>query len=207
MLPRAPLVLAIAGLAACALCFFGPWFSLTVVGTGGASQMSWQDGLFGFAWTGPPGPAPVLVDIVTVQNDYGSLPHTAGVFLAAAALEIVGVAFGAATVVAPFLGRYRSHLPSLQRWFALAAGLTLAAAPTWVMLLLPAAQTADGPAVPSIAFFWGSAAVFSNWVGSATAVWGAGWAWYLSLAAAVLFLVTAALLRKSGPRAEIGPRA
>lgn len=202
---RAPRLLAIAAVAACALCFFGPWFSLTVIGTENAPQMSWQEGLLGYTWTGPPGNVQYPVDFVTVHNNYAAASNTATLFLAATVLEAVGLAFGVGAVLASFLERRQPRLLAFQPWLATGAGIASAASPVVLLVMLPVAQTADGPGMPAIAFFWGSEPIFSQ-LGSGTALWGAGWAWYLSVAAAVLFLVTAVLLRKSR-RAAIGPHA
>ncbi len=82
--------------------------------------------------------------------------------------------------------------PRLRRWGALLGLLAFVLALVallYVLVLLPGAATQDIGA-PAILYsgFWGSGD-YSFMHGGATVTWGAGWAWYALMAAAVLSLI------------------
>lgn len=78
----------------------------------------------------------------------------------------------------------------------LTASILLLAAALWVMARLPAAVSQDIPKpLGPFSFygFWGSTTVY-GFDAVATFVYGAGWAWYAALVAAVLFLMAPLVL-------------
>ncbi len=207
MTPRASAVLAGVAVATCVLCFLGPWFSVDVVGPNNVQHMSWDLGLFGYTWTGPPGPLAYLGQVVTIQINYTAEPHTANVFLATAGIEAVGLALGLASALVPELGRHRPRLAACATWLAIGGGTALAFSPVFVMVALPAAQAADAQGISTIAGFWGSMPYYTHSMGEGTAFWGGGWAWYLSFLAAALFLVPALLQLREARSAATKPPA
>lgn len=207
MNPRASAVLASVAVAMCILCFLGPWFSEDVVGPNNIRQMSWDLGLFGYTWTGPPGPVAYPGQVVTIQINYTTEPQTANLFLATAGIEALGLALGLASALVPELGRHRPRLAAWAPWLAVGGGIALALSPVLVMVALPAAQAADAQGYSTITGFWGSMPYFTHSTGEGTAYWGGGWAWYLSFVAAALFLVPAVLQLREAKKAATRPPA
>lgn len=127
----------------------------------------------------------------TNATGYADSPQTGSVFGFAAVLSILGLVLGIGTVA---IGVLPSRNPAFRR-FAMIAGVlafvVLLVAALYVMSALPAAVNQDTGRSSSNAFsgFWGtsSASAFGG-ILSATTTWGAGWAWYCILVAAVVSL-------------------
>jgi len=194
--PRIPVILGIAAIALCALSLAGPWFSVDVRGTDNVLQMNWEYRLFTSSWTGPTIATP-KGQTVTVVYNYSLQPRTASVFLAATALEGSGLVLGIGVLAAHLGSRSRPHLGSWAAWIALTACTLNVVAPLAVMAFFPTAQASDMNGLDWVTTFWGSKSFFSRETGEGIAFWGAGWAWYLSLTAAGLFLVTAIVLLRA----------
>ncbi len=146
------------------------------------------------------------------STSYANLPQTGGVFTLASVLVILGIIMGIGMVI---IGAMSGANPSLRRFAAIAgvlAFLVLLVAALYVMSALPGAVNQDGSGRPgSTAFsgFWGSTS--SSFLGiSATVNWAAGWAWYVALVAAIVFLAGAIMIiaaRKPAMPATLPPPA
>lgn len=140
------------------------------------------------------GPTVESDQAVTVLSNYSNLPRMGFVLFSGATLVALGMLSGVALVSVAAVSNLR---PSLRIWAAitgiLATFIVLAAA-FGVAVFLPSAWGQDlWPGRPSTPGFW---AFDPN--GSTTV--GAGWAWYASFVAAVLFLIAELILIRAPPR-------
>jgi len=140
----------------------------------------------------------------TNTTDYSNEPNTRSVFLTGAALAGVAIALGVVMVV---LAAMAGSRPSFRRLAAacgiLAFVLALVAA-LYVMASLPAAVNQDSQGGPiQISGFWGTSS--TTFLGAtATVTWAAGWAWYVVLVGAIVFLIggIVALVARRGTAAR-----
>lgn len=195
---RLVIVVGVIAIALALLAFVGPWWVVnTDIAFFGRS-------LTGTASYGPFGSRATSQDsfrntTTTNSSDYRYLPATGGVFGVSAALAGLGILCGA-LVMASALMRQTLTRP---KWSRLALGImafgfTLAAA-LYVMVFLPAAVTQDLHTTDyPFSGFWGSTVgpVYTAVGGIAT--YAAGWAWYIVLVAAGLFLTVTLLLLRTG---------
>ena len=127
----------------------------------------------------------------TNTTDYSDSPNTRGVFLTAAALSGSAIVMGALMAVANVMPMEASGKRRLGLALGILAFLLALAAPLYAMAQLPVAVNADsqgGPGSTDLSGFWGTKSVSVFGVTIAFA-WGAAWAWYVVLVAAILFLV------------------
>lgn len=184
-------VLGVIAIVLSAIVMVGPWWtvnsSLTVVGQTGTSVADFS--LFGVSSSF----TSAHVNS-TNSSDYSQTPHVGSVFGAATILAVLGIVLGVgmvglAAIPNPTFRRYAVIFGVLAFVFALLG-------PLYVMSSLPGAVNTDLGNTGSynvVSGFWGtkSTDVFGI---TSTVTWSAGWAWYVSVAAAVLFLVAAIIL-------------
>ena len=183
--------MAVAGIAIAVVALFGPWWVVT--GYTGATPLSTME-YAPLGWTST-FPTPSIN--APHSGDYGYLPHMGGVFLVAAAMVIAGLgsAVGMVVLAARPVSRPSPHRRAAMPGF-LGSFLTLGAA-VECAILLPGAANQDAPSTaPQYEGFWGSVACCWGHVGGPL-TWGAGWGWYLVLAAAVLFLLSGPAMLKN----------
>ncbi len=190
---RSVVVLGILGIALALASFAGPWW---VVGFQGNSHVGPSTGTITYEPFG-------IVSVTQARwvpggnqtnvSDYRYAPKTGTVFLAASAAVVAGLVLGAAMVVAAANERLARR--RLDVVFGGSAGPATLTGLLGLFIFLPGAVDLDNPAlvrfVP-IDAFWGMG-TWSELDASVTLTWGAGWAWYLLLAAAAVFLVAAFL--------------
>lgn len=185
---RLGMVLGVLGIVLVLVGFLGPWWTVGISATiGGQTFSSAADfRLFG-------GTATVTGPGVSQTNttDYSTDPNTRSVFLVGAALSGLAMAFGVGLVV---LGTMAASRPSYRRLASMCGIIAFALAlfgTLYVMGALPGAVNQDSGAdvgVPQISGFWGTSS--TSILGfSASVVWAAGWAWYVVLCGAVVFLI------------------
>lgn len=178
------IVLAIVGMA-------GPWWteSFSASALGFTAKGNADFGLFGVTTTTSTGHTNT-----TNSSAYTDTPHVGSVFTLGMVLLALGMVLGIGMVVLSVMPNPRF------RKFAVVLGvlafLFALLAPLYVMSALPDAVNADSGSTSSftaVSGFWGTKT--SNVFGfSASVIWGAGWAWFVPLIAAVLFLVAAIAL-------------
>lgn len=203
---KLPVLLGTAGIALALVALLGPWWALSSTRTytfqSAPQQLHIEYGMF--SWSESSSPRP---------QEYSQLPRMAIVLTAAATLLVSGLFVGCGFVVASGLMApgFRSRL--LGAVLGLAAVAFTLLAPLLVMVDLPPAYVADtassvslrGYVQESFPAFWGS------WSGSAavmTATWscGAGWGWFLAVAASILLAAaTTLVLRKSRSSVPTAP--
>ena len=164
----------------------GPWWTLNLQATalGNTITSSYQFGPFGYTTAVQ---APGISQ--SNQSDYRGDPNLGGVFTTGFLLSVIAMICGIGMIglvamsgARPTFRRLGAIVGILGFVFALVAAL-------YVMTGIPGAATADasGGGI-TISGFWGSQTI--SVLGISTAItWGAGWAWYLLLVAAVAFLV------------------
>ncbi len=178
------MVFGVAGILLGLVAFTGPWWTFSYQSVGpmwGAQTATY--GLFGRTVSPMYTPASPSG---TYVSDYDTLPNTAALFLIGAVLSASGVLAASGLTV---LASMRTSRP--RRWreaLAIGSFLLTLAAPLSVMARLPDTLTQDMG--PDVSGFWGSA---TRSVGTSRVYesWGAGWAWYAVVAAALLFLIAA----------------
>ncbi len=170
---------------------FGPWWVVDTSGHIGAftATSHVEYNLFGRTESSQSN-----ISSSTNTTAYSSLPQTGSVFSLATILSALGLILGVGMIL---IGALPGTNPSLRRFAAIAgviAFIILLVASLYVMSALPAAVNQDSGASSSNGFsgFWGTrtASGFGGFI-SGTTTWAAGWAWYLPLIAAILFLVGA----------------
>ncbi len=144
----------------------------------------------------------------TNTSTYSNAPHVGSVFTLGTILLILGAVLGIgmvglAVMPNPRFRKFAAILGVLAFLFAVLA-------PLYVMSALPDAINADSGSTTTyttVSGFWGTKS--SNLYGITTSInWGAGWAWYLPVIAAVLFLVGAIVIlaaRKPAMAAPVPP--
>ena len=191
MKPTAPLVLAIAAIAACAASLAGSWFSVDVRDPNNLPLMRWNYGLFSVTWSGP-----TVVGAAIITDNYTLQPGTASLLHITAALEGLGMFLGGFLVVAQLSDRTRRRFASRAPWLGVAASAFVIGASIWFMAAFPTTQATGMNGLIWMTTFWGSMPYFTHTTTEGTAFWGPGWAWYLSLTAGILFLTAAFLLAR-----------
>ncbi len=198
------IVVAIAGMA-------GPWWTESFSGSGRILGIpidvngNATFGLFGVTST-----SHSPLGNQTNTSTYSTAPHVGSVFSLGTILLVLGLILGIGFVALGVMPnpRFRKFAAILG---VLAVLFTLLA-PLYVMSALPDAVNADSGSTTTyttVSGFWGikSGSTF----GITTSItWGAGWAWYLPLIAAVLFLVAAIAMlaaRKPAMAAPLPPPA
>lgn len=185
--------------------FVGPWWNLKVTGNilGNTFESNGDFRLFGITATTTSGQ-------VSFRNetDYGEDPNVRNVFLVGAAISGAAIAAGVAFVAAAAMAARSAS----RRRGAAAAGVVAFAlglvSVLYVMAALPAAlnQDSQGEAgAPEITGFWGTD---SSSIGGFTLTvnWAAGWAWYIVLVGAIVFLIGGVLaLRTQATAAPMMP--
>ncbi len=166
----------------------GPWWTVdtqgTVLGFKGTTHSEYS--LFGTANS-----AQSNVSSSSNTTGYADLPQMGAVFSLATILTVLGLVLGIGMVL---IGVLPGSNPSFRR-FALIAGalafLVLLIASLYVMSSLPAAANTDVAAAHGVTYtgFWGTQSGNLGTLFSYSVTWAAGWAWYMALVAAILFLV------------------
>lgn len=186
----------------------GPWWVVDSNASFGSVSLTGhaEFGLFG-------GTSTTKSNISSSSNttNYADTPHVGSVFSLATILTILGLVLGIAMIAIALLP---GGNPSFRR-FAMVAGvlafLVLLIAPLYVMSALPGAANQDsggGPGATTYSGFWGtkSASFFGL---QATITWAAGWAWYLALVAAIVFLIAGVVIvasrRPAMPAPQMAP--
>lgn len=187
-------VLGIAGIALGIAALLGPWWSISSTATytfqSTPQESHYEYGIF--AWSD---------SSLLRQLQYSQLPRMAAVFSEAEILLVLGLLAGGGTVVVSGLLTPRVRSRVLRAGLGLVAVALTLASPLLLVVSLPPAYTGDhatavfmrGVVQESFPTFWGS------WSGSSSvmaASWscGAGWGWYLAVAASFLFAAATTLL-------------
>ena len=202
---RVVFVLGVVAITLALAALVGPWWvvdfhSVTHIGTSTGTTLY---GSFGSTTTSQN--TGLLNGSTTDSSDYRQLPNVGMVFLFGSLLAVLGALFGAALVGVAVMPGLTRRLRRLRVLLSVFAVLLTLAAPIYVMARLPGAFTQD--AVPVGQFvqfssFWGSGSG-GRLDFHVSLSWGAGWAWYAVLAAAVLFLIDSILIfRVRGPSSE-----
>jgi hypothetical protein len=153
-----------------------------------APAITYAFGPFGWTYTGPSYPASPQNPVVTYTFNYTNERQEGTVFLSGAALVAAGLISGIGMVALVLVSGSRPRLRKPAVVLGFLAFLLVLAAVLEVMLLLPAAANTDSNG-SIITGFWGSAHICCLGHQEFLSTWGAGWAWYALLAAAVLFLI------------------
>lgn len=128
-----------------------------------------------------------------VLIDYHNDSSTGPVFTAVSWEAILGMLSGAGMTVVAAVSGLRIFSRRLAPTLGVLAFLFLLSALLSVMLQLPGAAGQDGIVPGSVSGFWGSSYVTGpHYAGTVT--FGAGWAWFAALAAALLFLIAGIVL-------------
>lgn len=131
-----------------------------------------------------------------VPIDYHNASSTGPVFTAASWEATLSILSGAAMTLMAAMSGSSFYSRRLAPILGVLAFLLLLTAPLGVMLQLPGAARQDDIVPGSVAGFWGSAFVTAPHFGG-TVTFGAGWAWYAALAAALLFLMAGIVLLRA----------
>ncbi len=168
--------------------FVGPWWVLNSQNLG---IMQWS----GTVTFGPLGRTIWPWYGGTNVSGYGGLPNTGTVFAVGTLLTALGGLAGAATAVAASVPAGASLF---RRWGArlgISAFLLLTAAPLYVMAALPTALVQDRAVpIPQPFGFWGSGTMGGTPLYHVHYAWGAGWGWYVAVAAALLLFIGTVLV-------------
>jgi hypothetical protein len=148
-----------------------------------------------------------VYQVISESNPITYPPNTGGVFLVAATLTTLAALSGVGMVAVSVMSGSR---PRFRRWgilLSISAFVLALAAPIYVMAQLPGAISQDAAVANPFPGFWGSGTL--GGADPLTVTWGAGWAWYAILVAALLFLIgSIALLRaRSRPATSTTSRA
>lgn len=191
------MALGVVGIVLTIVGFVGPWWTVNISASfGGQTATSAAEfRLFGGTATAT-GPG----FSQTNTTDYSSDPNTRSVFLVGAALSGVAVGLGVLMVGLDAMVESR---PSFRRFAFLSGVLAFVLgllAVFYVMASLPPAVNQDSEgSLTQISGFWGtSSATFFG--ASATVTWAAGWAWYVVLVGAIVFLI-GGILSMRAPKA------
>ncbi len=193
---RTGVVLGVIAVVLAIVALMGPWWvvnSQTRLG-GGFTAVGQTD----YALFGRTDATQSNLSSSTNTSTYGDLPQTGSVFSLAAVLTVLGLVLGIGTVV---IGALSGSNPSFRR-FAMIAGilafLVLLVAPLYVLSALPAAVNRDaGASALPYSGFWGTkSGTFGIFV-SYSVTWAAGWAWYVAVVAAIIFLVASVAIAAS----------
>jgi len=144
----------------------------------------------------------------TNTTDYSEDSNTRSAFLAGAALSGLAILLGIVFVVTAMMA---DKQPSMRRIASLSGifGFVLALLGTlYVMAALPGAVNADsgggGLGLSQFSGFWGSDSTTFFGI-TATVTWSAGWAWYVVLIGAVVFLIGGILVMRAAKTAPAAP--
>lgn len=203
----------VVGIVAAALALsalFGAWWGFAYGSPSGGITITIGFAPFGATTTtqGCDNPNTVCQVIPEVNaTSYPYPPNIAGVFLVAATLTTLAALSGVSMVAVMVVSASR---PRFRRWgilLGIAAFVLALAALAYVTSRLQGALSQDGLFADSFPGFWGSMAL--GGAGSTTVTWGAGWAWYAVLAAALLFLIGSIVLfrARARPATPTTPRA
>jgi hypothetical protein len=194
---RLVVILGVVGIALSVVAFLGPWWSVQSTGFSHAGYCNeaanW--GPFGFTTTN------AMCSNEQSTFNYSQWPHTAFVFLVGSVLSASSLSFGAVFLLSTVLPGGRVWLRKTGSLWGAAAGIASLIAAVYLAASLPGAVTDDTPqGLRLITFsgFWGSGSGGMMDM-DVSATWGAGWAWYAVVIAAVLFLVAAVLLFRARP--------
>ncbi len=198
---RLVVVLGIVGIALALASFAGPWW---VVGYEGSTHFGPSSGTTTY---GPFG----IVSVTQARwlsggnqtnvSDYRYAPATGAVVLTATIAVATGLVLAAVVVLVAAIGSQARR--KLTGCFGLAAGAATGVGLLALVVFLPGAVSQDNPGmvqVVPITGFWGSGS-WSMFDFSTSLTWGAGWGWYLLLAAAAVFLIAALLRLREKPPA------
>jgi hypothetical protein len=181
------------------MAFVGPWWVVTESGQllGLPFSGTHEYRPFGSTVT-TQGPYPNAT--VTNTSGYQDAPNVGGVFLVGTVCTALGLLWGAGMTTVSLRSK---STPRQRKWGALlgilAFGYVLAGL-LYVMALLPGAVNEVGGLSSSpFSGFWGSTSA-SGFSWAIIYTYGAGWAWYAGLGAALLFLIRGVLL--FGARAD-----
>ncbi len=175
------------------LAFVGPWWVDSAIQT--APIATWEFGPIGVTYTVPAYPSPPKGTYlnVTGQQNYSVYPQMGSVFFVGAVLVAAGVTSGVGTTAYALVSTANRRVRRLGTALGVLATLLMLAGTLEITLFLPGAANHDGFS-GSLQSFWGSAPATSRQWGDYMEVWGAGWAWYVVLVAAVLFLIAGLIL-------------
>ncbi len=187
----------------------GPWWVVDTSGQiGGLTATSHAEySMFGRTENAQSGTTQNRTSSSTNTTAYSSLPQTGSVFGLALILTVLGLILGIGAVA---IGVLPSANSSFRRFAVIAGALAfvlLLIAALYAMSSLPAAVSQDSHLSASNAYsgFWGTRSSNFSLFGitiSGTVNWAGGWAWYVVLIAAILFLVAGITLvapRKAAP--------
>lgn len=185
---KAGAVLGIVGVVILIAAMVGTWWSNSVSASALGQTWTGQSdyGLLGGQATSnsPAGSRSEPIDYAQSRNVQAAFQMTSVLLLLAILLGVLFVVVGA-------LSWRRSNLRKAAAILGVLAFALALLAPLYLMAALPAAINNDsgtGGTGFEVTGFWGSQT--TTFFGlSATAAWGPGWAWYLTLAAAIVLLV------------------
>ena len=182
--------------------FVAPWWSVQGQGSFFQWPFSYTLQFEPLQWidqSSSSGPGPN--ETTTQLSNYADQPEMASLFRVASVLDVAGTACGAAGVALVAVPRLRpSQRPGAPVLGALGF-LFLVAAAFDFAILLPSAANRDvfplavfgGSPGPVVSGFWGTGVV-SGPHSVASIAYGAGWGWYVLVAAGVVFLVDGILI-------------
>lgn len=195
-------VLGVLGIVLALVAFVGPWWTVNTEASvlGFSAKGSAEFRLFG-------GTTTIQSSFLNQTNttDYRNEPQTGSVFFIGAMFTALALLLGVGMVSLAALSGPRPSFRRLGALLGILAFLLALVAPLYVMAQLPNAVNQDsgaGTGLTTISGFWGSQS--STFFGaSANVSWAAGWAWFVVLIAAVLFLVgSLGLFRSPAPAAQ-----
>jgi hypothetical protein len=168
--------------------FIGPWW---VVNISASALGATATGTADFRLFGGTASIQTPAGSSTNTTDYHNDPNTGSVFLLASVVTAFGLVLGIGMVALAALSDSRPSFRRLAAILGILAFLVVLIGPLYVMAQLPSAANSDSGAGTSYATFsgfWGSQST-SFFTLSATITWAAGWAWYVVLIAAIVFLI------------------
>lgn len=199
-------VLGVVGIVLAIVGFVGPWWTVGISASAFGSTVTGNADFRLFGGTGTttvPG-----AGTITNTTDYSDQPNTRSVFLVGAALSGVAIALGAGLVGLGMMAEKNPSRRKIASVCGILAGALALVGLLYVMAALPGAVNTDGGEelgqFTQISGFWGTDSMSLFGV-SATVTWGAGWAWYVVLVGAIVFLIGGVLAMRAPKAAAMAP--
>ncbi len=194
MQSRVGVVIGVVAVVLAIVAMIGPWWTLAASGSFGPISMTGNDdfGLFG-------GTSSFQMGTTSSSNttNYANAPHVGAVFSIASILLILGLVIGIGMLLVGAMSASRPSFGRLSGMLGVLAFIVLLISSLYVMSALPDAVNQDTGSASSgitVSGFWGTKTSSFGSFASATVTWNAGWAWYVALIAAIIFLVAGILL-------------
>ena len=202
MQPKVGVIVGVVAVVLAIVAMIGPWWALdTQASIAGFSATGHADfGLYG-------GTAKFQSGTTSSTNttNYNDSPHVGSVFSLAMILTIFGLIVGVVMIIVGLMAGSRPSFGRLGGILGVLAFVIVLVGTLYVMSSLPDAVNADSGSTTSfttVSGFWGTKS--ATFLGAqATFTWAAGWAWYVALVAAIVFLIAGIALllaRKPAPR-------